>query len=197
MKTIKNELLKNTAEFKAVREADLIIAYLGDPDGEHKISLQQQTKLDRYMLINQLRMRYKTHKYIIGILKEKGRNERQARYDIAEAEYVFGTAINVSRQYELSYLLEVSRENIRLAKLSKDTAKISKAIETHHKLLGPEVDESQLPDFSKFEQHNYNMILPKEILPVLQQMIASGALNLSEVMPPSMLQIKANNDAQT
>ena len=197
MKKIKTELLKNTGDFGSFREADKIIAYLGNPDStEHKITIQQKMKLDRYQLIHGLRMRFKSHKYIIGHLATLGRNERQARYDIAEAEYIFGAAINVSRQYEMAFLLEASRKNIAIAIRSKDSQKISKALDTHHKLLGEEADQSALPDFSKFEQHNYNMVLPDKVMGPLMQLLSSGALNLSDAIPPQMLNIKANDEPE-
>ncbi len=189
----RTELLQNTGDFKAMREADAIIEYLGNPDGPQRITFQQQEKLKRYQFIHGLRMRYKDHKYIVGQLLLKGRTDRQARYDIAEAEYIFGAAINVSREYEMAFLIEMSRKNIRLAMIGKDPTKISKALELHHKLLGEEQDQSTLPDFSKFEQHNYNMVLPDSISGPLKQLLQSGALNLSEILPPKMLNIKAND----
>ncbi len=195
-KTIKQDLLKNTGDFKIARDADEIIAYLSNPDGPTSISVQQQERLKRYQFIHGLRMRFKDHKFIIGQLKTKGRNERQARYDIAETEYIFGVAINVSRQYELAYLLEMSRKNISIAMRSKDSQKISKALDTHHKILGPEVDESDIPDFSKFEQHNYNMVLPPAMVKIFLELMKNGALNLSEIIPPNMLQIKANYEPE-
>lgn len=196
MKSPKTQLLESTQDFKGFRESDKIIAFLADPDQETKLSQKDQERLKLYQMIHGLRQRFKDHKFIIGQLKLKGRNERQARYDIAEAEYIFGASINVSRQYELAFLIECSRKNISRAFATKDPLKITKALDLHHKLLGPEVDESKLPDFSKFEQHNYNLVLPKEVLLAFTEMISKGALNLSEIVPPAMLQIKANDDTQ-
>lgn len=193
-KTIKSILLAQTADFKAFREADKIIAYLNNKDEKSNLPANLKTKLDRYLFIHGLRMRYKQHSYIIGHLGEfYKRNERQARYDIAEAEYIFGKAIQISRQYELAFLLQMSIKNVELAMTSKDVKLITMALKMHHEIIGPEQDMSEMPDATKFEQHVYNMILPPGIGDLLKNMVSSGALDLSKVMPSKMLQIKASD----
>lgn len=191
-KAIKALLVKNTSSFKEVREADKIISYLKDRGEKSSLPVNLKKKLDRYYFINQLRMRYKQRDYIIGHLLEfHNRNPRQAGHDIAEAEYIFGKAIRVDRQYELSFLIQLSIKSIELAMASKDVKLITMALKMHYELLGPEVDESDVPDASKFEQHIYNMILPPSIADAMKTMISEGAIDLSKMIPPKMLNISA------
>jgi hypothetical protein len=193
-KKIKEKLVKNTSSFKQVSEADKIIAYLGDKEEGKSLPANLRTKLDRYIVINQLRARYKQHAYIISYLKDAFNivDEKKARKYIAEAEYIFGKAIYVSRAYELNLLLQFSIKNLELAFATKDVKLITMALDMHHKLLGPEVDESEVPDASKFEQHIYNMILPPNVAELLNQLVSSGAVDLSKVVPQKMIKLKAN-----
>lgn len=186
-------MLAQTGDFKGFREADKIISYLNNKDEKSSLPANLKTKLDRYYFIHGLRMRYKQHSYIIGHLFEFfKRTPRQARYDIGEAEYIFGKAIQVSRAYEIAFLLQMSIKSIELAMASKDVKLITMALDMHHKLIGPEEDESQAPDVNKFEQHIYNMILPPNIADLLNQLISAGAIDISKVIPNKMLQITAN-----
>lgn len=193
-KTIKQALVKNTSSFKQVREADKIIAYLGDKEEGKSLPANLRAKLDRYIVINQLRSRYKQHSYIIAYLKEAFniKDEKKARKDIAEAEYIFGKSISVSRAYELNLLVQFSIKNIELAFASKDVKLITMALDMHYKLLGPEVDASDVPDASKFQQHTLNMILPPNIAELLTQLVTVGAIDLSKIIPQKMIQLKAN-----
>jgi hypothetical protein len=194
-KKIKGELLRSTQDFKSFREADVIIDYLRDPNGDTKLTLKQKTKYDRYLFIHGLRMRYKQHKYIISVLGKApySRTERQARYDISEAEYIFGKAIDISADYERAFLIDVSRKNIAMAVKSGDSKSLTAAIKAHAEILGEQVDLSMMPDPTKFEQHNYNIVLPPGVEQILKMMVKGGAINLTDIIPPQSIDI---SDAQ-
>lgn len=186
-------LLQKQKDFTAFREADKIISYLENPDGKTNITVQLRKQLDRYIAVNALKMRYKTNTHIIGILRELfGRTERQARYDIKETEYIFGVVTKIDHLFETVFLLEASRKNIELAFITKDNIKISKALETHKRIIGEPKDDADMPDFSKFEQHNYNIVLPTEIKEMLQGMMSVGALNLSQLIPQENITAATN-----
>ncbi|MES2590897.1 MAG: hypothetical protein V4608_03345 [Bacteroidota bacterium] len=192
-KSIRTELLRRTGEFKQLTEADKIIAFIENKDGKSTLPVNLQKKLERYKFVHGLRLRYKQHSYIIGHLFEfYKRNERQARHDIAEAEYIFGKAINVSIKYERYVLLQISIKNIEIAMLSKDVNLITKALLGHHTLLGKEEDESDMPDASDFQQHTFNMILPDSIADMFKNMISQGAIDLNKIIPNKMLQISSS-----
>lgn len=184
--------LKPSIPFKLqseFREADKIITYLENPDGEHQITKQLQQKLDRYIAVHALKLRYKTNSFIVGILGEThNRNKRQAMYDIQETEYIFGKVVKINHAFETAFLLEASRKNIELAFITRDNNKISKSLEAHKKIIGDKKDESQLPDFSKFEQHIYNIVIPIQIQNMLLQLSGAGAINLSDFIPSQQLE---------
>lgn len=185
-------LLNSTKDFKGFREADIIVSYLIDPEAETTLSVSQKEKLDRYILINALRLRYRKHQDIVRILKMYDRNERQARTDIAETEYVFGKVLRIDHAFEKSFMLEAGRQNIKIALRTNDTTKISHALKVYSEILGPDEDGSELPDFSKFEQHNYNIVLNPGVSDILLQLVSTGAVDLSKVVPSKLLQ-KANH----
>lgn len=192
--TLKKMLLQKTSAFKEVREADRIIAFLKNPDGESSLPANLKEKLLKYEVIHGLRLRYKQHDYIIGYLREfhKVKSVKQARKDIAEAEYIFGKAIYVNRAYELNFLIQLSIKNIELAMASKNVKLITMALQNHHALLGPEVDDSEIPDINKWEQHTYNMILPPNVASIFDKLTAAGAIDLNKIITGKMLEITAN-----
>jgi hypothetical protein len=184
-----NKLLRQNKDFTEFRDADKIISYLQDPDSKTQLSIKLRKSLDLYRVVYSLKCRYKTDSHIVAILKDlHGLNERQSRYAISETEYIYGRVLKVDALYEKHFLLEASRKNIEIAFLSKSTANISKALEVHKKILGEEIDESTLPDFSKFEAHQYNIVLPPEIIKLVQSMMSAGAINLSTLIPGQMLE---------
>lgn len=191
----KNKLLSATKDFKGFREADEIISYLKGDDSESKLPAALQTKLDRYIIVNNLRLRYRSHNDIIRILyRLYDRNPRQARNDISETEYIFGQMIRIDRAYEKAFLLDAGRRNIKIAERSGDSSKISAAMKIYNDILGPEEDLSDIPDFSKFEQHNYNIVLPPGIADILTQLVSSGSIDLSKMVPSKLL-MTSNNGA--
>ena len=193
---IRKELLSNTQDFKGFREADIILEYLRNPDGDSSLTLKQKQTYERYLFIHGLRMKYKSHMFIIKMLKQApySRTEKQARTDIAEAEYMFGKAISVSAQYERAFLLEIFRKNISIAVRSKDSKAITAAIKAHSEILGEDIDLSALPDPTKFEQHNYNIVLPGNVAETLKAMVSAGAINLNDILPAKSIQISANDE---
>jgi hypothetical protein len=194
--TKRHTLLTKNKDFTEFRDADKIISYLENPDSPTQLSIKLRKQLDRYVEVNKLKMRYKTNSFIVGILKELyGRNERQARYDIAETEYVFGKVVKINIAFEKAFLIEASRKSIELAFISKDVNKISKALEVHNKIIGEEVDNSLLPDFSKFIPNQYNIVMPTQIIQLIQDMSKQGAINLSEIIPTKMVE-RTMSDAE-
>lgn len=198
----KNKLAINTTKKKIVspknlkgfREADLIIAYLEDRNASTTLPKKVQDDYERYMIVHSMLMRYQQHSAVIGFLRDKfGRTERQARQDINETQYVFGKMIQVNRDYELAYLREISRKNIEIAVNTKNTKNITMALKAHLEILGPEMDNTLLPDFSNLEPHKYSIVLPKDVQDQLSSLLKSGAINLSEAIPSRMLKLKMDD----
>lgn len=199
MKNSQREKLINLSRnYKGFREADAIIKWLADPDNpDNKIPEKLKKDFERYLDVHSLRMRYKQQSYIISFLREKyARTERQARHDIAEAEYVFGKAIRVDRAFEIAFLLECSRKNVELAMNSRNVKNITMALKQHFEILGPDHDQSLLPDFSNFEPHKYNIVLPKGLPEQFMDMVKSGAINLSEIVPSKMIKFIDNDNIE-
>jgi len=174
---------------KGFREADQIIAFMEDM-GETTLPASVRANYERYCEIHSMLARYKQHSAIIGFLKDRyQRTERQARYDIGETQYIFGKVIQVNRNYEKAYLLELSRKNLELAMNTRNPKLISQAIITHKDLLGPEEVESDAPDFSALEPHRYSIVLPEGLPKILMDLLNSGAIDLSEIIPSSSLML--------
>jgi hypothetical protein len=192
-------LLQKSNDFSKVREADLIINYLKDPSAKTELNATMRKKLDLYTAVYNLRLNFKQNSHIVGVLTTiHKRSEKQARIDIAETEYIFGKVLKIDIPFEKAMLLEASKRNVELALLTKDNNKISKAIEVHQKLVGEEPDISELPDFSKFEPHTYNMVMSPQMIEYIMSLLAKGAVNLSKEMPSREVQRVLSNveDAQ-
>lgn len=188
--TKQHRLLNEVKVLKEFREADKIISYLENPDSKTELTKKLQKQLDLYRVIYSQKASYKTNLQIVGYLKDMypDMNDRKARYAIVETEYIYGKVLKVNHVYEIAYLLEASRKNMQLAMATKDVNKITKAILAHKEILGEEIDESKLPDFSKWEANQYNFVLPPELTKLLQGMLLTGAIDLSEVIPSKMIE---------
>lgn len=183
---------KNMSEFK---DADKIISYL-QGDDQQDISDKLKLRLQQYKLVQSLRMRYKRRAHIIAKLKAYFEiDSREASIIIADAEYVFGKVLRIDRDFEKHYMLEISKKNIEIAIKSGDTVKITKALLAHQSVLGPDPDDKELPDFGMFEAHHYTFQLPKGLPETLQDLLSSGAIDISKLIPSQMLKA-ATRDAQ-
>ena len=101
-KGVKNKLMKLSNPLKQLRDADLIVAYINDPDNpDLKISAALKKKLDIYIFVESLKVKYQQHSYIVGQLKLfYHRNERQAYTDIRETEYIFSKVLKINYDIE-------------------------------------------------------------------------------------------------
>ncbi|OFY87849.1 MAG: hypothetical protein A3F72_02970 [Bacteroidetes bacterium RIFCSPLOWO2_12_FULL_35_15] len=191
------KLIPSAKNLKGFREADLIIAFLENPD-DSKLPAKTRENYERYIIINNMLMRYNQHSAVIGFLKDKYEmSERKARYCIAETQYIFGQMIKVNRPYEIAYLLELSRKNLEIALNSRDNKKISMALKCHLEIVGPELDMNDMPDFSDFEPHKYSIVLPSDLQKQLVSLLKDGAINLSAKMPSKMLNFKDVEDVES
>lgn len=181
-------------DFAKFREADKIIAYLKDPSGHTDINASLKRKLHLYTQIYSLKLEFKQNSYIHGILvKVNGLNPRAATNAINETEYIFGKVNKIDAAFEKTFLLEASRKNLELAYRTKDNNKINKALEVHYKIVGEELDETELPDFSKIESHTYNIVMAPEISDMIKNMLSQGAINLSNTIPRTMVERALEN----
>jgi hypothetical protein len=182
-----NKMLEKHKYMSEFKDADKVIAYLRGEAADLPDKIK--TKYDMYRFVQSLRMRYKRHSQIIVKLKSYFRDidTRKAYEVIAETEYVFGKMLRIDREFEKSFMLEVSRRSIEIAVKSGNTDKITKALLAHNEILGPEEDVSDLPDFSAFVQHNYSIQLPPGIYDLLGEMLKAGALDLSKEIPSQMV----------
>jgi hypothetical protein len=189
MKTKLKTLMHNANDFSGFREADKIINYLKDPSGKTQLNSTLRKKLDLYTIVYNLRLQFKQNSHIVGILTAiHKRSQKQARIDICETEYIFGKVMKIDVLFEKNFMLEASRKNLEIAYLTKDNDKISKALKVHKEIVGEELSEAEMPDFSKFESHTYNIVLPPQILELIKQLMGQGAINLTSIIPAKMVQ---------
>lgn len=188
-------LMYQVGESKYLRKADKFIQYLTHQgDIELALSEDESKYLDRLNEIHNLRKVYNRNKDIIAMISTKyGVSTRQVQRDIAECEYIFGKFEKANLEYERTFLLECSRKNIQLAFATKNTDKISKALATHAKICGHDKEMLDLPDFSKIEQHVYNINVPDTFMHALLQMTNKGAVNLDAIMPAKTINIDKEN----
>jgi hypothetical protein len=203
MKKSQVKLVKKYLPIKERRDADLITAYMNDPDNpDVQISATLKKRLDTYILIEGLKMKFKQDSYIASHLvyffKQKGvkgYNERKAYYDIKETERIFGKVKRVDYDFTQYTLMEGAKEMVRIALANGDSDKIANALLTAKKILGTKPDDSDMPDMSKIEPHKYVIQLPPGLPELLLQLLEGGNINLSNILPAKLLN-GLNNDAQ-
>lgn len=180
-------LVKQNKEF---RDADKIIQFLIEP-GDDTSDLPEELK-KKYLILKEVhgyRLRFKSKIKIVKLLQMiHPVSERQAYNYINETEYVFGKVGGVDKDYERQFLLTVALKNISLALKKKDNKAINSAIITYHMVAGLDKDDSNMPDFSKLEQHIYNITLPESQEKFLKKLLESGTVDLAEIIPSEAIQ---------
>lgn len=178
--------MKQLSNNKEYRDADKIIQFLTEP-GDDNSDLPEDLK-KKFLILKEVhgyRLRFKSKKRIVELIQMLHPvSERQAYNYINETEYVFGKVGGVDKDYERQFLLTVALKNIRLALSRKDPKAINSAIITYHMVAGLDKDDSNMPDFSKLEQHIYNISLPESQEKFLKKLLESGTIDLAEILPP-------------
>ncbi len=181
------QLNKKNKEF---RDADKIIQFLIEP-GDDTIDLPEDLK-KKYLILKEVhgyRLRFRDKQKIVKLLdRNHNLSERQAYNYINETEYVFGKVGGVDKDYERQFLLTVALRNIQLAIRKQDNKAINSAIITYHMVAGLDKDDSNMPDFSKLEQHIYNITLPATQEKFLKKLLDSGTVDLATILPSEVLQ---------
>lgn len=182
---MKSVIEKNIA-YKEYSFADKVIRYLTTPD-DNSIDLTdtEKTKLDRCKAIHGYRLRFTQKEHIIELIcKSYGVKERQAYNLYNETEKIFGTVGKVSKDYERQFLLNASIKNIEIAFASRNSKLITNALMAHYRFASLDEFVPDMPDFSKLEQHKYLISLPPATLEILLNFTKSGALKLTDILPP-------------
>jgi DNA-directed RNA polymerase beta' subunit len=172
--------------YKEYRRADMIIRYLTSPaEANVELSATEKKTLDYCKEIHTLRFNFHKKTDIVALMsKTHGITERQVYNLINETEEIFGKVEGVSKDYERNFLIERSRKNIEIAMQSRNSNNISKALMAHYKIVGLDEFVPEMPDFSKLEQHKYIINLPVNIIDAIKHVVATGAIKLSDVIPP-------------
>jgi hypothetical protein len=179
---------RNVAKLKLANEytqADNIIRYLTAPeDSDIELTDREKKRLDILKEIHAFRMRYNTKADIINIIKKLHNLKQSQCYALVkECEYVFGTLDTVSKNYERSWLLELSRKNIQLAFESRKSEVISRALKEHYIIAGLGEVTVEMPDFSALEPNVYNIVIPDDQKAMLMEMLNKGFFRGSDLVP--------------
>lgn len=183
------DIKKNTA-YKHYNEADKIIQYLLDPSKEIDLTDTEKKTLDIAKNIHGLRLQFHKKADCVKMIVSLYNVTTRYAYNLMNiTEEIFGKVEGVHKDYERNFLLEVSRENIKKAMQSGRSNEISKALIVHYKIAGLEDYIVDMPDFSALEQHEYIINLTNSTVEALKQVLKSGAVKLSDVIPPPSLNI--------
>lgn len=178
--------ITSKSSFKEYRRADMIIRYLTSPsDQTVELTATEKKTLDYCKEIHTLRFNFHKKGDIVALMsKTHNISERQVYNLINETEEIFGKVEGVSKDYERNFLIERSRKNIEIAMQSRNSGMITKALMAHYKIIGLDEFVPEMPDFSKLEQHKYIINLPVNIIDAIKHVVATGAIKLSDVIPP-------------
>ncbi len=190
--------IKHNKAYKHYNEADRIISYLLDPKQEVDLTDTDKKNLDHAYLIHGLRRQYHKRADVIKMIVATCRVTPKHAYQLLNmTEEIFGKVEGVHKDYERNFLLEVSRKNIQTAVASGSSTAMSKAIMAHYKVAGLDEYIVDMPDFASLEQHQYIINLTPATIDALKQVLKSGAVRLSDVIPPPNINLNGIEEAQT
>ncbi len=101
--------------------------------------------------------------------------------DVKNATKLFGEVTKTSKESKRSILQQYCDRIYKIAMGAGDLEAANRAIANMIKLGGLDIEDPDIPDFTKLEQHIYNIEVAPELIQVLKVLASRGALNLSEV----------------
>lgn len=109
-----------------------------------------------------------------------GISESTAHRDVRSAIKLFGDVNKSDKQGLRNLLFEYSMKAFNMAVRTKNIDQMNKAIANMIKVKGLDLEDPDIPDFSKLVPHTYNINLPDNILRGLQLLFTKGDVNLSD-----------------
>lgn len=192
-----NEIAKKT-DYREYNEADKIIRYLLNPNEPVDLTDTEKHTLDIVKKVNDYRYQFHSAKFIVNLLvSTENIKERQAYNYLKLTEEVFGKIGRPDKDYERTFLINKSLENLKIAFNSKNSKLISAALLVHAKLTGIFEVVPDMPDFSALQPHLFEINLPDNVQNMLQQMLQKGVLNLSDYIPPPNINTAGYEEAKT
>ncbi len=174
-------------KLKDKNDLDGIVEYLQDDTGLIVIDGKTQDKLDRINFADNCINLYNAPKNVIPMLMKKfDISESTAWRDLAAAQYVFGSIGKTQKEYWRKTIINFAMYAIALARAKKDIKGLNAGILNLIKATGIDKDDPEMPDFSKFEQHNYQIVISEELTRELLKMTLSGSVNLSDIRENSL-----------
>jgi hypothetical protein len=168
-------------------DADKLFAYLNGDD--IALTTVEHEKLKRCQMIYNMMMENNTKKTIIArmqALPELQQVSLKTIYnDMRDTEKIFGKIYPVNRDFERSFLLEMSRANIKLAMATKKSEIITKALEAHAKIGGLDKDDDEYINWKEILDNTViQMNVDVKVIQLIQQLSAGGTINLDALIKP-------------
>lgn len=191
------EIAKKT-DYRVYNEADKIIHYLLNPNDPVDLTDTEKRTLDICKKVNDYRYQFHAPKFIVKLLvSTENIKERQAYNYLKLTEQVFGKMGQPDKDYERTFLIGKSLENLKIAFNRKNSKLISQAILVHAKLTGCTENAPDMPDFSALQPHIFEFNLPDNVLNMIEHMMVKGVLNLSDYIPPPNINTAGYEEAKS
>lgn len=167
-------------------KTDNIIAYLTSADDAGILLTPDEARtMDILMEIHGYRLRFKSKKQIIELLKKRFPDhqvsDRQYYNYISQCNAVFGTV----ERFDLDYLRQqLISEGLRLMRLSKSITDRADLLRIIYKISGMEDQKKGAPDFSLFQQATVNINIPDGYKQLLDTMVnKGGSIDMNKLFP--------------
>jgi hypothetical protein len=179
------------------KRMDNLIAYYKSPR-KHPLTDFERAWLDRLWQVNCLIRTGKKDSTVVAIImKEYGVSRATAYNDITDARRLYGSLAKPEKEFWREVLREWATENMMIAKEMGDMKAQAAAIANLIKITGVDKESPELPDFSKFEPHTYQLTvvmdgraqilnldkpeeIPQPIMKVLMDQLAAPQLTIRE-----------------
>lgn len=184
---------------KEYTEADKIIRYLTNPQGDVALSPREKARLDRCKKAWNLMLNYRSKKDVVSILiatAPEPIGTAHAYGIIQDAEQIFGKIGEAHKAAERVKMIEWSTKNVEIAMQDGNTKNITMALNTHYKILGFENYVPDMPNWEDLQAHQYIINLPASVLSAFKHMLDKGLVRVQEILPPPDIDSSSYEEAQ-
>jgi len=164
---------------------DKIQAYMTNPDAViTDLSEHEREMLDRWQEAYTMQRKYTSVSDTVAILMKRfpGLSKATAYRDCRDSMNLFGDIIKAKKDAMRNLALEMVKDGARIANAEKDSKGLIRAGLAIARIAGVNVTDPDLPDFSKWEPHQYVLGLDKGLVNMLRAMTKSGRIDLSQVV---------------
>jgi hypothetical protein len=150
---------------------------------DYKLSAVEERIMHRWREAWTLLVNYNGMEQAIIIhAQNHGISERHARRDINDAVRLFGSTTQLNKNADRYLIYQYCMHVFNAAKAAGDITEMNRAITNMIKITGIDKEDPEKIDWTKVEQHEIRISVPKDVMLALKNMTMRGALDMDDVL---------------